>query len=82
MRDLVRAVTELSISNPALLAILAGDVVAGDPFNPPPVVGAAAGRGRRRALPGGEDDADRGAGAAARRGRNDRSEDVRRRLRC
>ena len=48
MRDLVRAITELAINNPALLAILAADVVVGVPFNPPPVVGAAAGRGRGR----------------------------------
>ena len=47
MRDLAAALAELVPQNPALLVILAGDIIAGQPFNPPPVV-AAVGRGRGR----------------------------------
>ena len=47
VRDLRAALEVLVLQNPAALALLAGDLVAGDPFNPPPVV-AAVGRGRGR----------------------------------
>ena len=47
VRDLAAALAELVLQNPALLVLLAGDIVAGVPFNPPPIV-AAVGRGRGR----------------------------------
>ena len=47
MRDLSAALSGLVVQNPAFLAILAGDLVAGAPFNPPPAA-AAVGRGRGR----------------------------------
>ena len=46
-RDLAAAMSDLILQNPALLVLLAGDIIAGEPFNPPPAV-AAVGRGRGR----------------------------------
>ena len=45
VRDLTAAMSELVLQNPALLVLLAGDIIAGEPFNPPSVA-AAVGRGR------------------------------------
>ena len=51
MRDLSAALSGLVVQNPAFLAILAGDLIAGSPFNPPPIAAAVAqGRGRGRGV--------------------------------
>ena len=46
-RDLAAALSDLVLQNPALLVLLAGDIIAGEPFNSPPAV-AAVGCGQGR----------------------------------